>query len=229
MQNIEISSIGLTGNLSASWRRLLLKVSLLGEIRIQSKMQVGFIGLSECDDHGDLNARLVNIESTVGRIEAKLDDLLQIQISGSTPPPWFRDSLCNIQSEMQNVLLKNRVLSQENDIVRDELHAMSEDAVKFLSGLQQKLTPKERDIFFQCIVTNEVNGKRRLLTYSEIGGNLGITKQAVQKRLRALESRNKQVGIFIASVRHPEKPRSFSALSPSDRRKHGIEESYNQT
>lgn len=230
IQHFERKSI----HLAEDWRRLQLKACLLSGSHHQRGVPDGLIGLSECDDEGDIPSRIAKIESSVSRIEAKLDDLLRIQISGATPPPWFSisersiiEGILGIQSEMRSVLNQSRELGAENHAIREDLSSMAEGVDKFLSGLQQKLNAKERELFFECIATKESGGKRCVLTYGEIGIRLGVTKQAVEKRLRSLERRNPQVGIFIQSVRRPTETRAFSALSPSERRRNGVDEAYN--
>jgi hypothetical protein len=233
-QNFELLSHCDTRHLASIWRRIRLKAAILSGIGLPPSNPVALIGLSECDDESEIPTRIARLESSVGRIEAKLDDLLRIQVNGSVPPPWFSDSQRNIVAcmgrvgaEIRDVLDLNGRLGAENQAAREEISLMAEGVDKFLSGLQQKLNAKERELFFECIATKDDGGNRRVLTYGEIGKRLGITKQAVEKRLRVLERRNPQVGLFIGAVRRPPETRAFSALSPSERRKTGVEESYN--
>lgn len=106
------------------------------------------------------------------------------------------------------------------------IEEMADGPDRFLAGLQMKLTDKERELFFALIARTEAGGTTRFLNYAEIGARLGITKQAVRKRAGALYQNHPSVADYLRAVRTPERPRNFSELSPSQRRRVGVEESY---
>jgi len=219
--------------LAERWQRFMLKAALLFGQKLHHR-PLAAVSFSECDEELNLSVRVKCIETAVCRIEGKLDELLSIRISGDVPPPWFgaserrlMDSIGTIQADIRQVLDDHGNLRIENQRAKQDIGEMTEGADRFLAGLQQKLKKKERDLFFELIASKEINGARRVSTYAEIGIRLGITKQAVEKRLRALEKRNSQVTEYIKSIRHPIKTETFSAMSPSDRRKYGVDEAYN--
>jgi len=118
-----------------------------------------------------------------------------------------------------------REVVQERDREKT-IEEMADGADRFLAGLQMKLTEKERELFFALIARTGGPDQVRFLSYAEIGERLGITKQAVHKRHRALMIRHPRVADFIQAIRHPEKPRNFSEMSPSQRRRAGVDETY---
>lgn len=234
-QKMHLTVLSKNGSATWRWTRIQMKALLLrGRLRSGEHSGSPLVGFSECDEPQDSSARFSRIESALSRLEEKIDMLVHAQLCEKKMPPWFEASqksaieeFAGMRSDMRGVLLQNRDLIEENHHVRGELAEMAEGADKFIANLQQKLTKKELELFFGGIATKEDNGTRRVLTYAEIGRQFGITKQAVQKRLRSLESRNPAVAEYIAAIRRPPKPRSFSAMSPSQRRKHGIDEAYN--
>ena len=115
--------------------------------------------------------------------------------------------------------------AQERDR-RTTIEELAAGADRFLSNLQIRLTAKERDIFFALIARTDVVGGVRILTYSEIGERLGITKQAVYNRCKRMKSKHPQVWDYVQCNRSPVKPMNFSEMSPSQRRQSGVDESY---
>ena len=106
---------------------------------------------------------------------------------------------------------------------------LSEEADKFLSGLRAQLTQKEADLFF-CLIHKEssMGGAEECLSYQEIGNRLGnVTKQAIAKRVTRLKKNHPDVWEYIHAIRKPKPEVPFSGLSPSERRKEGIDEAYN--
>lgn len=190
------------------------------------------IELSECEEMNS-DSRISRLEGNISRLEEKVDLILH-SILRNERPPWFESAhqsllteFASLRKEATHVFDRATGVAEENHHLRKEISELAEGADTFLASLQQKLSKKERELFFGCIATKEENGRRRLLTYSEIGKQFGITKQAIEKRLRALTIRNPSVAQYIKAVRNPPQTTSFSAISPSDRRKHGIDEAYN--
>ncbi|HNU50183.1 MAG TPA: hypothetical protein PKJ98_04610 [Verrucomicrobiota bacterium] len=142
------------------------------------------------------------------------------------------DGIEPLRREIRNgfeAVSKERIAEAVQERDREQtIEEMADGADRFLAGLQMKLTEKERELFFALIARTETDGKPRFLNYTEIGTRLGITKQAVRKRAEALNQKHPSVADYLKAIRAPEKPRNFSELSPSQRRRAGIEESYGQ-
>lgn len=142
------------------------------------------------------------------------------------------DGIDHLRREMQQGFErvgKERIADavQERDRERT-IEEMADGADRFLAGLQMKLTEKERELFFALIARTKTEGAARFLNFAEIGARFGITKQAVRKRANALSEKRPTVADYIRAIRVPEKPRNFSEMSPSQRRRAGIEGSYGQ-
>ena len=125
--------------------------------------------------------------------------------------------------EISNAYAK---ISADRDQIGDSMRELAEGADRFLAGLRQKLTKEQADLFFELIASQEDDGGRRVRSYAEIGVKLGISKQAVQQRFRRMAEKNPSVGDYIKAIRHPEKSRLFSEMSPRERRANGVDGSY---
>jgi len=122
---------------------------------------------------------------------------------------------------------QERIAAAVREQDREEaIEEMAEGADRFLAGLQMKLTEKERELFFALIARRQSGGEIRFLSFTEIGVQMGITRQAARKRWLELSKNNPSVGHYVRAIRNPEKPRNFSELSPSQRRQAGVDESY---
>ena len=134
--------------------------------------------------------------------------------------------LGDIHTKIAVVAQQKRELTQARDERQATIEQLVDGADRFLAGLQAKLTETERNLFFALITRVEDGGLKRPLSYAEIGERMGkITKQAVEKKIRQLFEREPKLKLYVASVRKPLKASKFSELSPSDRRKYGIEAS----
>lgn len=111
---------------------------------------------------------------------------------------------------------------QQQETIED----MAEGADRFLAGLQARLTKTERELFLELVARKDTPAGPQVLGYTEIGKRLGITKQAVHKRLKALETAHPQAADYLRAIRDPAKPRNFSELSPTARRQEGVDEAY---
>ncbi len=88
-------------------------------------------------------------------------------------------------------------------------------------------TEGDRNLFNLLIDTEEKNGRNRALSYREIGGRLGgITRQAVEKRVKKFRRDNPEPWRYVLGIRKPPGACRFSELGPKARRERGIEESY---
>jgi hypothetical protein len=117
-----------------------------------------------------------------------------------------------------------RKIRQQREAIED----MADGPDRFLAGLQGQLTKKQRELFFALIEKINDGAVRRVRTYAEIGKMLGgVKKQAIGTLVKKLYEQHEGVADFVGAIREPEKPQVFSDMSPSDRRKHGIDKTYN--
>jgi hypothetical protein len=129
----------------------------------------------------------------------------------------------SLQRERIEDLLKTRTQ-------RQVIEEMAEGPEKFIAGLRAKLSGKEADLFTLLIHKESGEfGSIRVLSYTEIGERLKppVTKQAVGAQYKKMEENHPVVWAFVESIRKPEKETVFSGLSPSERRKEGVDEAYN--
>jgi hypothetical protein len=136
-------------------------------------------------------------------------------------------ALAGIGEKIDAVAQQKRELAQESARRQGMIEEMATGADGFLAGLQEKLNEGERALFFMLLVRVTAGAVKRFLTYAEIGERLGkVTKQAIERRVRALFDQHRGVEDYVRAVRNPDKAVAFSELSPSERRRLGIEESY---
>ena len=116
--------------------------------------------------------------------------------------------------------------SERRKIVIEE---MADGPDKFLAGMRARITEPDNVNLFMCLIEKTTSdGKERYLSYAEMGGRMeGVTKQAVNARVTRFKVKYPEVWDYVDSVRNPQKPVDFSEMAPSERRKSGIDESYN--
>lgn len=144
-----------------------------------------------------------------------------------------QDAIISEFQELKDVV--NQALDQsdrrrlESEQRRMTIEEMSAGPDRFLSGLASRMKDEKTRVLLLALM-EKVNecGRERYLTYAEIGERLGgITKQAVGARVSRLRHDHPGPWDYIDGQRQPDKPSCYSELSPSARRKDGIDESYN--
>lgn len=214
-----------------------LRIGILGNALCMARGD-GIAGLSECDQPCGVCAadlRLARVEKTIVTIEGKVDELLKrlgggaAAESASAGAPDLTRSVRNLGELVARSLREGDRLRRDDAYKAQVIDEMSEGADKFLSGVVGRMeTPAERDLFFLLIHRADVNGVRRALTYEQIGKRLGgVTKQAAHARARDFQAKYPEAWQYVMSIRRPGRADNFSELSPSDRRKHGIDKAYN--
>jgi hypothetical protein len=120
-------------------------------------------------------------------------------------------------------------LRTESDRRKLVIEEMADGPDKFLAGMRARITGSENlNLFMSLIEKTVLDGQKEYLSYTEIGRRLGgVTKQAIGARVTLFKGKYPEVWDYVDAVRNPEKPVDFSELAPSDRRKRGIDESYN--
>ena len=195
------------------------------------------ITVSEFGNPEDSESRLHSCERKLEQIEAKLDRLLDIQLrSQNDPPSWFAQSsqrvlqdIAAVGGQVRDLSSDRSTLVHDNEILRREMEELAEGADRFLAGLQGKLLQREVELFWELIYSEKsVSGGRRCRSYAEIGKRLnGVTKQAVENRVKNIKRKYPDVWEYVGAVRNPKPAIPYSGLSPSERRKEGIDEAYN--
>lgn len=195
-------------------------IGLFGRAAIPAKSSGCHIILqAECPACEGLEERLV-------AIERKLDILIEVLLKSDSPPKWHQQTEVRLLEAIGEIVGEYAQVSSDRDRFEGELRDLADGADRFLAGLRQKLTKEQADLFFELIASGPASEGRRARTYAEIGARLGISKQAVQQRFRRMAQKNPSVADYINAIRHPEKPRLFSELSPRVRRAIGAEGSY---
>jgi len=211
--------------------RVWLKIALLG-----GQMHwpgIDSVVLSQCDECDGLAPRLVACERSLRLVEEKLDLLLELQ-RRKQAPAWAEQSeqrvisaLRKITAEVGFLASRDAELTSEANRLRDELGDLADGADRFLAGLQSKLSERDKILFFELIASVDDPKGRRVKTYAEIGERLHVTRQAIEKRYKRLRGDLPNLGDYVEAIRKPRKPKNFSEMSCSDRRKKGIDEAYN--
>ena len=143
-------------------------------------------------------------------------DLSNREVVEQLRPPIY--DLCKSKQELtQQVAEKTEEIAQ---MVTDPTGIVAKIAAGFKTG-------EDRSLFNLLIDTEEKKGRDRPLSYREIGDRLnGITKQAVEKKVKKFRKDNPEPWQYVIGIRKPPKECRFSELGPKARRERGIEESY---
>jgi hypothetical protein len=122
----------------------------------------------------------------------------------------------------------NGRLAQQVAEKTEEVARMAADPMVVVARIAARFrTDGDRNLFNLLIDTEEKNGRDRPLSYREIGERLnGITKQAVEKKVKKFKKENPEPWRYVLGIRKPPGERRFSELGPKTRREKGIEESY---
>lgn len=145
---------------------------------------------------------------------------------------WRRDfnqrgKLEQLAADAATVRRENRNLIGEVYVKQDTIKEMANGSLVFLTRLRQQMTNDETNLFLALMapVAGKDWGK---LSYEEIGKSLGgITKQAISARVKKFQIKHQVAWAFVEEIRRrrPEMT-AFSALSPADRQKLGIDKAY---
>lgn len=221
----------------ASWMRIAFKSQLIkpahARTPVRFSSRLAEVGTSECGEPSPTDDRLARIEKTLEQLEGKIDTLLRIKFNEGTVPAWYPpsekrilESIATATRSYEQIANVGKNATAESVRLKKDISEMAEGADKFIAGLQQQLTSRERDIFFDLIASITEGHIRRIRTYAEIGRARNITKQAVQKAHKKLADKHPSVGAFIEAIRSPAQSRRFSELSPTERRRYGVDSSY---
>lgn len=215
--------------------RTAIKLRLIGGEKAITQVFEALLNISVGTSEAFPVDRFESIESRLSTIESKLDTLLEA-VAGEHADTrkvlegnhrQNQSAVRRISEEVSGVLIDLNQTNQMNDDLRKEVESLAEGADRFLSGLQKNLSDKDTRLFLDLITTVDSESGRKVKTYEEIGEKYRVTKQAIQKRYKSLIKRCPEVEGFIDTVRNKQTEPVFSGMSPSERRKSGIDESYN--
>ena len=118
---------------------------------------------------------------------------------------------------IQEVVATNEMLK--------ELEANSGSAVEFMTQLVAGFGSDKSmaDLFMRLLATRP-DGKP--LSYADVGNQMGITRQAVEAQFRKMRKKFPTAHRHLRSLRARAKTTQFSAISPKERRKEGIDSAY---
>ena len=109
--------------------------------------------------------------------------------------------------------------------MRKELEEISGRADALLTQLVVGFgSNKDMANLFMRMLATGADGKK--LSYAKIGAQIGITKQAVEARFRKMAAEYPHAHRHLKTIRSRDKTTQFSALAPKERRKQGVDESY---
>jgi hypothetical protein len=112
--------------------------------------------------------------------------------------------------------------------MRAEFAEMAGGADEFMGKIIAGFGADERMArLFMLLRADNPKKPGKLLTFEEIGKQMGVKKQAISKQFAAMEGKYPAAHHHIISLRSPAKVENYSEISPKERRKAGIEESYN--
>lgn len=100
---------------------------------------------------------------------------------------------------------------------------MGHGADVLMSRLRAQLGERDGELFLLLVKKDE---KGRTLSYEEVGKAVGKTKQSVGARVAKWRLRHPKVWSYVDKVRNPPHPELFSEISPSERRRAGIDNNY---
>jgi hypothetical protein len=109
-------------------------------------------------------------------------------------------------------------------IIRD----MGDEVTKVITGMRAQLSAKDMDLLI-LLMSKDANGL--FLSFEEIGKRLSkpVSKQAVSAAYARWQRGKRSVWTFVEKYRNPPQPDLFSEISPSERRRAGIDKNYDPT
>jgi len=121
---------------------------------------------------------------------------------------------------------ENRELKGELHVNRQTIMDMAGGPIDFWARMRARMEEADFCLFLALIAPDDqIAGKP--LSFKKIGQLLGgITKQAVSARVTGFRANHAEAWAFVEGVRWRRMTVAFSAQSPSQRRKEGVEENY---
>lgn len=109
--------------------------------------------------------------------------------------------------------------------MRKELEDISGRADNFMTQLVAGFGADKAmaDLFMRLLAVGK-DGKP--LSYAMVGAQMGVTKQAVEAKFRKMEKKFPAAHRHLKAIRAREKTTQFSAISPTERRREGVDSAY---
>lgn len=156
---------------------------------------------------------------------------LDLKILFATPPKrriTSADLSRQLASGIDSIKSERIVAEVKSREMRAEFADMAGGADEFLSQLISGFGGDEKIAsLFMLLRSDNPKKPGKLLTFEEIGAQLGVTKQAISKQVAAMKEKYPAAHRYITSLRSPVDVANYSEISPKERRKAGIEDSYN--
>jgi hypothetical protein len=171
-------------------------------------------------NHGTVT-RLSNVVRS-GKIDLKILSL---------NPPKKRVSNEDLSRQLTSGLSsikRERIVDEvKGQQLRSELADMAGDADEFLSKL---ITGFGKDAkvaqLFMLLRSDDPNRPGKHLTFEQVGKQLKVTKQAISLQYRKMAEHYPAAHRYLEAIRAHTETQNYSEMSPTGRRKAGIDESY---
>jgi hypothetical protein len=151
--------------------------------------------------------------------------MLESKSTGSAGDPAYQDLSKQIEQGFNSIrkeTVEGVIAANE---MRKELEAISGRADAFVTQLIAGFgSDKGMATLFLGLLATGPHGKP--ITYAKVGAQMGITKQAVEARFKKMGVEFPAAYRHLKTLRSREKTTQFSALSPKERKKQGVDSSY---
>ena len=136
-----------------------------------------------------------------------------------------RETVAALLPAINGAFEERAELLEENERLAAIVRDMGDEVAKVITGMRAQLNAKEMDLLI-LLMSKDDHGQ--FLSYEEIGKRLSkpVSKQAVSAAYGKWERKKRAVWSFVEKFRNPPQPDLFSAMSPSGRRKAGVDTCY---
>jgi hypothetical protein len=137
-------------------------------------------------------------------------------------------TMSEIDSKLDEIA---RQVKERDNSQQRQINELSAGPAEFLQKIGVKLSQGDFQLFALLVTKNEENGGR-CLTYDQIAQKLAgkkkrpVSRQAIEKRASSLKAKNPGLRSVIDAERKSAKGETFSEISPTERRRAGVDESY---
>jgi hypothetical protein len=156
---------------------------------------------------------------------------LDIKVLQANPPRrrvTSEDVSRQLGSGFESIKAERIIDEVKSRQMRAEFAEMAGGADEFMSKLIAGFgSDAKMAHLFMLLRTDNPEKPGKLLTFEEIGKQLGVKKQAISAQFAKMGQKYPAAHRFILSHRAPTEVANYSEISPTERRKAGIEESYN--
>jgi hypothetical protein len=156
---------------------------------------------------------------------------LDLKVLQANPPRrrvTAEDLSRQLASGIESIKAERIVEEVKSREMRAEFADMAGGADEFMGKIIVGFGADEKMArLFMLLRTDNPKKLGKLMTFEEIGKQLGVKKQAISAQFAKMEQKYPTAHRFITSLRAPTEVANYSEISPKERRKAGIDESYN--